>query len=208
MSITVATVLAVLATELVCIAVQFFCDLWGNRVNAPSTLCTEEMSEVDKKMQQQTKNIIHDVFGENVAESVQNMKAAQRIEKVEELVKQLKEEYRLDVEVEFYGENRNECGFYNGKQNTLSLNVADLLSNNSEQIQVFFDTVIHELRHAVQWKAVQEEGFWNIGRERRIKWADNFKNYISINVDPKGYARQPVEMDACTFSAGCMEGVF
>ena len=114
----------------------------------------------------------------------------------------------MTVKVEFYGDDRHQCGFYNSRDNTLNLNVADLLSKTPERIQEFFDTIIHELRHAVQWKAIREAGYWNVEEERSKAWAKNFANYISASVDPRGYANQLVEVDARTFASGCLEGVF
>jgi len=209
MSITLGTIVtALLVAEVVCAAVEFLHDLWGYCVNAPGTLCTAEMSETDIKMQEQTRDMIHETFGENIIDSVQDMDAAQRIKSAQNLIQALQKEYDLDVKVEFYGDDRHQCGFYNSRDNTLNLNVADLLSKTPERIQEFFDTIIHELRHAVQWKAIREAGYWNVEEERSKAWAKNFANYISASVDPRGYANQLVEVDARTFASGCLEGVF
>lgn len=209
MAITVGTIVAAMvAVEIACAAVQWFRDLWGTKVNAPASLCTAEMSTTDQEMQEETKHILKEVFGENIAESIQSLDAAQRIVKAEEFIEKLKDAYGLDVEVEFYGENRSHCGFYNSKLNTLNLNVADLLSKNMDCSYEFINTIIHELRHAVQWKAIQEDGFWNTDKATRINWMNNFANYIQYGIDPKGYAQQPVEVDAVTFVDGCLKGVF
>ena len=208
MSMIVGTIVAVaVAAEVLYTAVQWLRERWGNRTVAPSTLCTAEMSETDQKMQTETVEIVHEVFGEDINESIQELSASERLEKVELLTEQLKEAYDVDVNVEFFGENRNYCGYYNYKDNTLSLNVADLLSKNIENVYEFINTVIHELRHAVQWKAIQEEDFWEIDDQRKISWINNFADYITAQIDPKGYALQPVEVDARTFAAGCLKGV-
>ena len=198
---------AVLAVELAYIAVQWVRELWGNRVIAPESLCTAEMSETDLEMQQQTVQIMRDTFGTDINESIQKLSAAERIQKAEEFVNNLTMIYGLDIKIEFFGENRVHCGHYNMKENSLNLNVADLLSKNEENIYEFFDTIFHELRHAVQWKAVQEEGFWNVEENTREQWLHNFDNYISVNVDPQGYALQTIEADARTFATGCLKGV-
>lgn len=209
MSITVGTIIAAtVAARAVYAAVQWLREIWGNRVTAPNSLCTANMSEMDEKMQEETIRIIKDIFGEDINENIQELSASDRILKIEEFAKRIKLVYGLDVDINFYGDDKNLCGFYSFKDNELNLNVADLLSKNAEDIYEFLDTVIHEMRHAVQWKAVQEEGFWNVDDKTRAEWMDNLaNNYIPFNVDPRGYALQPVEVDARTFATGCLEGV-
>ena len=76
-------------------------------------------------------------------------------------------------------------------------------------VRSVMETIVHELRHAVQWKAITENNFWNVDEKTRDLWAENlnFDNYIDPEVDFKGYCEQPVEADARTFSALVMEGV-
>lgn len=195
--------------------VSFLVDRWRGdhtEIQLPQQLVTGPMSETDKKMQERTREVIHETFGEDVVASVKEMKSSERVQAAEDFTRKLAEEYEVDVEFGFYGDTKEKCGYYSDTEKKIHLNVSDLLEDNEELLPVriheFLDTVIHELRHAVQCKAIREEGFWDVENERRILWADNFRNYISADVDPRGYAEQRVEVDARTFAAESLEGVF
>lgn len=206
MSLTVGTIIsiALIATATV---IDWLCDVWGSRTIAPVTLCTAPMSETDVEMQIATKAVLKEALGEDINATIQELSAAERITKAEELIDRLQELYGLDVEVDFYGDTYVNCGRFNYHGFKLELNVANLLAREEERVLNFIDTIIHELRHAVQCKAICEEGFWNVSEETKKRWLDNIKNYITVTVDPKGYANQPVELDARTFASGCLREV-
>ena len=65
-------------------------------------------------------------------------------------------------------------------------------------------TVIHELRHAVQHRAVSEDGFWRISLATRGQWAFDRLHYTG---DPENYLDQRIELDAIVFAEKAMEGV-
>ena len=67
--------------------------------------------------------------------------------------------------------------------------------------------IIHELRHAMQWKAINDKDFLETDEATREIWKNNFYNYIDLEVDLRGYSEQPVEKDANTFASLVMEGV-
>ena len=200
-----------LATMVAGIVINFFRNLWGSQ-SAPPRLLEATLSETDEKMCEKTRELIQEVFGENVVESVKAMDSLKRLEKANEFANRLVKAYGLETEVTFYGENRNDCGGYNFRENKIYLNVADLFIRDEEHFAEyllnFFDTIIHELRHAVQHKAVLQEGFWEVDEDTRLLWADNIAHYHSPKVDIKAYVTQPIEMDARTFAARSMKGVF
>lgn len=207
----VETLVACAAVAVVAEIAEFLINLWG-RSEAPPQLLEGPMSEDDLKMQEKTKTLIHEIFGEDIVSTVTAMDGPQRVQAAQDFTLRVIQEYGLDAEIVFYGDAREHCGFYNYWENKLYYNVADLLVYNEEVLTVcmheFFDTVIHELRHAVQYRAVQQEGFWNVENETRLEWADNFRNPIGADVDLRGYITQTLEVDARTFAAGCLKGVF
>ena len=128
----------------------------------------------------------------------------------EELVKR----YGLDIDVDITVSQIENCGQYNWQKRKAEFNiVALMLDGNHEHfeycVRETLDTIIHELRHAVQHKAIRDEGFWNVEEERRVRWAENMMkgNYIRPEVNFRAYCSQPIEADAATFAARVMEGV-
>ncbi|MBO5474793.1 MAG: hypothetical protein J6A08_13570 [Lachnospiraceae bacterium] len=208
MGVVFRTIVSEIVEELVCEAILWLRELWDNRVKAPDSLLVANLSKTDRLKQKQTKQIIHGVLGEDPIQEILKMNAADRIHKMEEVFCRLVECYDLNVTADFYGDSRDSCGYFDGENNILSLNVADLLSKNPEYVKEFLDTMIHELRHAIQQKAIRTEGFWDIEETRRLEWRNNYDNYIEFEVDPQGYARQVVEEDALTFASGCLKGVY
>lgn len=208
MGVIFRTIVSGIIEELVCEAILWLREVWDNRIEAPDSLLMENLSKTDRLKQKQTQQIIHSVLGEDPIQEILRMNAADRINKMEETFRRFAECYDLNVAADFYGDSRDSCGYYDCDDNILSLNVADLLSKNPEHIKEFLDTMIHELRHAVQHKAIKTEGFWNVEEQRKAEWRNNHDNYIEFEVDPQGYAQQAVEKDAITFAAGCLKGVY
>lgn len=61
-------------------------------------------------------------------------------------------------------------------------------------------TIFHELKHAVQFKAIGKDGnVWGYSTETLIAWANNWQDYISGSLDPEGYMTQPIELDSFGF---------
>ena len=61
-------------------------------------------------------------------------------------------------------------------------------------------TIFHELKHAVQFKAIGKDGnVWGYSTETLIAWANNWQGYISGSLDPEGYMTQPIELDSFGF---------
>lgn len=173
-----------------------------------------EMSEKDKQKIDETQQLIQECFGENVVENLKNASNKERIALMAEFAEKLAELYDLDIEVDVTISDAQNCGFYNWQEKKAKFNILLLTIDSSNEhfeycVREVMDTIIHELRHAVQHKAILEEGFWEIEDERRAEWANNMTegNYIRPEVDMKGYVNQPIEADASTFAGLVMNGV-
>lgn len=95
-------------------------------------------------------------------------------------------------------ENSDCMGTYNFRKNELMVSNAYIESDkcNVEVIK----TIFHELKHAVQYKAVSTGGnVWGYSDDTLIAWANNFQDYISCVWDPEGYYTQPIEIDSFGF---------
>lgn len=198
----------------VCFTISLLQNLFGEQQTMPETI-KAELSDTDKEMAEQTKNLIKEQFGENVSDSIRAMSNVERLQAATQFANDLAKLYGLEIEIDVVAQAANQCGYYDWSTGKAVFNVVELwISNDYENfdahIQNFFDTIIHELRHAVQRKAVTEPGFWNVDEERRQKWDQNFQpgNYVRADVNIRGYMQQPLENDAYTYAAYVMEGVF
>ena len=210
---------AIIAVELlfnvgVNFAVNLLRNVFGHQQTIPETI-KAELSDTDKEMAEQTKGLIKEQFGENVSDSIRSMSNMERLQAANQFANDLARLYGLDIEIDVVAQDANQCGYYDWSKGKAVFNVVELWISNDDtdfdaHIQNFFDTIVHELRHAVQRKAVTEPGFWNVDEERRQNWDQNFQpgNYIQADVNIRGYMQQPLENDAYTYAAYVMEGVF
>lgn len=186
-------------------------ELWDRRKYPESAQC--EMSETDLEKIDETKELIKEVFGEDVTERVRRASNVERIQLFSDFAKRLAVTYGLDIEVDVDISKAEEWGAYNRLTKKAVFNILGLtIDGNHPQFEAVvreeMDTIIHELRHAVQNRAIEEPGFWNISDERRSAWAQNVANYIQPSVSLRGYANQPIEKDAVTFAEKALGGVF
>ena len=209
---TLILVAAALALELIVTGIGKLIDMWGQRT-LPQT-AQAELSETDKQKVEETKKLIRQCFGENVTEWIRRASNRERIELMAEFAERLAKEYGLDIDVDVTVNNINNCGSYDWKEKRAEFNIALLMVDGSNEhfdycVRTTLDTIIHELRHAVQHRVIENRGFWNVDEDRRAQWATNMApgNYIRAEVDMRGYASQPIEKDATTFAALAMEGV-
>lgn len=173
-----------------------------------------EMSDTDKLKALQTRELIQQYFGDDIVYKMKMASNKERIDLMSEFAEALSKEYGLDIQVDVTVSDARSCGAYYWKDKKAVFNIALLMADADNPqfeycVRETIDTIIHELRHAVQHKAIQEEGFWEVSEERRIEWAHNMKpeNYIRAEVNQRRYVSQPVERDAYTFAALAMEGI-
>ena len=209
---TVILIALAMAVSLAMDAVAALITRWGQR-KLPQT-AQAEMSETDKEKIEATQELIKECFGDDVIERIKTASNKERIALMAEFAERLAKEYGLDIEVDVTVTNANTWGAYNWTEKKAVFNIALLMidkdDKNFEHIaRETLDTIIHELRHAVQHRAANEPGFWNVSDERRQAWAINMTpgHYIRPEVNMRAYANQPVEKDAVTFAALVLEGV-
>lgn len=190
----------------------------------PPVLQGDELTETDVELASQTADKIKEIVGDDPITAMGSMTSSEKIATVEEITKELIDLYELtDISYQMVSNSdRGMWGYYNHESKTLYINISNLLCDSLEIpegkqdeynrifIRETLDTVVHELRHAIQFKAAfnLDEDYLDIDRDTRIEWAKNIANYIPSSVDPKKYAGQPIERDAVAFAHESMKGVF
>jgi len=89
------------------------------------------------------------------------------------------------------------CGGFDRGLNINRVNVAARQSDEAlwEDVCEMTDTIVHECRHAYQWRCAKGD----MNDTMAETWSENFQDYSGPN-DPL-YRRQPVEADAWAFAA-------
>ena len=184
---------------------------WGKKTEQLPETVKAPLSETDKKMAEETRNVIKEKFGDNVVETLKNASNKERLDMIEDFAKTLVNLYGLDVEVDIILGEEGLGGYHDGRKNKIVFNITGLMNTESENFAYFarfaVETVIHELRHAVQYKSINELGFWDVDEKTRMEWKNDLDNYIPPEVDFRGYALQPIEVDARTFADEAMSEV-
>lgn len=169
------------------------------------------LSEQDHQIAQQTAEAIRQCFGANLSESVPKMSAEQRAEATKQLIEELCGLYHISItSVNLVELPQNECGSYSTKTGSITLNSIYLMTNDIAAIREFLNTIVHELRHAVQLSVLQGNNFWQTSPETAQSWLNNlvpFSHYIKASRNFKRYAWQPVERDAAAFAYHSLKGV-
>ena len=209
---TVMVYVAILAVEFLAGAISQLIEMWGQRELPQSSQV--ELSDFDMEKAEETRELIRTCFGDDVTECLRSASNRERISFVADFAERLAQEYGLDIDVDVTVNNVNNCGAYDWKEKKAVFNIALLMVEGDHErfdycVHETIDTIIHEMRHAVQHRAIEQEGFWDVDEARRNLWADNMTpgNYIRPEVNLRGYARQPIEKDAVTFAEIVMEGV-
>ena len=176
-------------TKILCEGVKFLINLWSAKQTMPVQV-KAEMSETDKEMIEKTKDVIANVFGDSVIDKIASSSNKERIDLVADFATTLSKEYGLDISVDVTVSDISDCGYYSWDKKKAVFNIAMMMVDKDNEhfaycVRETLDTIIHELRHAVQHKAIHEEGFWNVDEARRIEWANNMlpENYIQPSVD-------------------------
>lgn len=215
---------AAAATYVTITGITYLADWIKERLfTKPPILQGNELSDSDVELAAQTADEIKKIIGDDPVNAMASMTSSEKIAVVEEITKQLIQIYELtDIHYEMVTiSNRDVWGYYCEDKKTLYINISNLLIDKneiSENVEEFnklvvretLDTVVHELRHAIQFKAAfnLDEEYLNTSRETRIEWAKSIADYIYPNEDPKGYANQLIERDAVAFAYEAMKGVF
>lgn len=163
-------------------------------------------------MAEETRAAIEKLFGTPADEKIMRMaEKEEREEASTKLILELCGLYHISLtKITYFYEDSGSMGAYGPHDKSIALNIKYLMTGDRACIREYLDTIVHELRHAVQRSAIEGDDYWQVPEERQKSWLGNMvpmSNYISFGEDPEGYYTQPVEMDAFTFAHYVMEGV-
>lgn len=205
----------VLGLEALEYGIGWLISLWGKKHRQMPETLQAELGETDREMIRKTQELMRQVYGEDIVKRYAEANTHERINLTYEFAEQLAKLYGVDVNIDvFMKEPRKGEPYVYGQQRAgairLNIYMIDMYAGHKKFEDVIQNTIeitIHEMRHAVQDKAIEQPGFWDIDDVRRAAWARNLENYISTSVDVQRYMRQPVEADAYTFAAEAMKGM-
>jgi hypothetical protein len=125
------------------------------------------------------------------------------LQSVENLMAEIQGRPPLSVVSETLGPGS--FGAYDGS--TIKIN-SDQINGNDIGVEEFFDTVVHEGRHAYQQYAIENPGI--INNQAIIQaWSANFENYLSAELYGMDiYINQPVEADAWSYATQIRDGIY
>lgn len=190
-------------------------------VHTPVEFVHPNAKEADAPLVENANAAIMAHFPERIYETSRDAKPEERKRWIEELVPKAAQAMGLKNPPELMFEIPDDitqvnslCGGYSHSNNTISINLAMVVSSEPELFQEQVSTIFHEMVHARQWEAVSawaaEESFEEYGySEDYIKiMAENFCNYISYRENPEAYAKQPVEAEAFYFESQIRSSIF
>lgn len=163
---------------------------------------TLPLIEEDKRLIEQNRELMKEFFPSGIEDGFKGLTLEQRVEMMKNLIERANDLYGVEVDTIAFmpAAKIGECtlGFFDRDNNAIAVNLDILASNEAAVMQAIVATVFHELRHALQYRAVTDASFNYGTEEQRRLWALNFVegNYISPEIDFALYQRQVVEADA------------
>ena len=169
-----------------------------------------DLTEEDKQLVQKCREIMGQNFPDGIVNRMKGMSPTERAQLFRDLVKDLNSVYGVEIsDIAFLTNNEigsGVYGYFDNSNNSIRFN-ADLLNTDDPNIlHEMVDTIFHEMRHALQFRAVTDSSCNFGSEEQRQKWALNFVNYISARVDFAFYQQQVIEDDARQFAAEVIKG--
>lgn len=117
---------------------------------------------------------------------------------IEELYAKAADEMKLNPAPALNFEDIPFYGLFYSEEDRVCLS-SSMLKDDKACVEMV-KTIFHELKHTVQWRAIQEGGnVWGYSDDLLSQWALNHMNYVSPYDDPEGYIMQGMEMDSFGF---------
>lgn len=174
-------------------------------------------TEEEKEMIDQTTQLLEEFFPERPGQLLAQEDYESRCEAVEDFAMQLIELYGLTcVEVVITNEQEQfrgkdaifTYGFAAVSEKKVYINANCLESEDPLLLEHIVSTVVHELRHLIQYQVARMEKTYGVSYDRRHAWRANMVNYIKAEYDMEGYFNQPIEFDARNFTNRIWRGAY
>ena len=143
------------------------------------------------------------LLGENPAERLGSMDAGERLEAAKELHRRLCTAFSLDISLEMGQSDVGCVGTYCPGRRGLWVDYRYLLSDKAEYIADYLDTIIHEFRHAMQHRFLEDGSYNGVDDDYRKRIAVSMHPSVYVNFDenPELYYNQLCEKDARAYAA-------
>lgn len=159
-----------------------------------------ELTDDDYTLIEKCREVMKSNFPQGIETRLKGMSPTERADLFQKLVLELNGVYGINItNIAFLHVDEigyGVYGYYIRETNSIRFNF-DLLSSDEPMIlREMVDTIFHEMRHALQYKAVTDSNCNYGTEEQRYLWALNFLNYIPGYVDFAYYQQQILEADA------------
>jgi len=114
----------------------------------------------------------------------------------------VKQKMGIDTELTFSHMPPHKLGGFDAAVNRIELNSKFLENTDCEEL---LNTILHESRHAFQFKCVNSPDSVTVKNNIIDVWHDNFDNYIDAAYDFEAYENQEIEKDANYFADSVMK---
>ena len=159
-----------------------------------------ELTDEDRALIEKCREVMKETFPEGIEKRFRSLSLNERTALLRKMILELNGIYGVNVRDIAFLHSREigegTLGYYDIDSNCIRFNVDYIDIDNPELWTHIIGTVFHELRHALQYRAVTDSSC-NYGTQEQLRlWALNLVNYIPANVDFALYQEQIVEADA------------
>ena len=172
-------------------------------------------SEEEERLILETSQALQTIFLANPGTSLLEEDFESRCEAIEDLSERLIEIYDMENvniivtdDPEIFSD---ESGLHFGTTvypGTIYINANILRLDDPVMLEHIVSTVIHELRHVMQYQIMTLKKTYGVPYQRRSLWRYNITHYISCSEDFEGYRKQAIEEDARNFTNRIWQTVY
>lgn len=166
-------------------------------------------TQQEEELIDQTVEIVCNFFPESPGHYLVEEDYESRCEAVEDFGNQLIECYGLDgVDIIITDDAQRFSekdaiylfGYASISEHKIYINANYLRLDEEDALEHIASTLIHELRHMIQYQIASLDRTYGVPYERRHLWRYNMMHYIEPEYDMEGYITQPIEFDARNFT--------
>lgn len=172
-------------------------------------------SQKENELIDQSAEIVQQFFPDPPGSSLLQEDFESRCQVLEDLAARLIQAYELnDVDViitgdpDVFPENCGTLGMTIMQDKTVYLNANFLGMDNEMVLERIVSTVIHELRHVMQYEIMTLENTRGVPYQRRKAWRYTTYHYVSPSLDREAYVKQSIEFDARNFANRVWQGAY
>lgn len=177
------------------------------RIEALSCDTKVQFTDTDRNRAEAAVREIRKHLGNNPVECLSDMDAKSRLEAAKELHKRLCTRFSLNLGLEMGEGDGGIVGGYCAGRKVICVDYRYLLSDKPKYIAEYLDTVIHEFRHAMQHRFIEDGAYNGVDEDYRERIAVSFSPsvYVEFYENPELYYNQLCERDAREYAGMVMQ---